>query len=279
MSQKPRMTRRLATLAAAALLATSAPAFAGDTTTPADYGVKPAVTSLKAAPRTAIIIGNSYTYYNCGLFDYLWGFSGAGKTKLETQMSTTAGAGLDWHDVKGLIDPRGKSWSYLFKKHDGRIFDAVILQGNSLEPIDPRMKDDYRKWAAIHAKTIRETGAEPVLLMTWARADKPEMTRSLADATISVGNEIGALVIPAGLAFAEVKRTHPEIALQMSDKSHPTAAGSYLASAVIWSSLMHESLVGNGWLGGCEKPLPPETARILQETAWRVTADFYGWKR
>lgn len=264
---------------AALCAALAAGASAGPAEVAADYAVKPVVTSLKAKPRTAIIIGNSYTYYNCGLFDYLWGFSGASKTtKLETQMSTTAGAGLDWHDVKGLIDPQGKSWTYIFKKRDGRIFDAVILQGNSLEPIDARMKDDYRRWAGIHAKTVRETGAEPVFMMTWAREGKPEMTKQLADATIAVANEQRALVIPVGLAFAEVKRTHPEITLIMPDKSHPTAAGSYLAGAVIWSSLMHENLSGNAFLGGCEKPLAPETAAKLQDAAWKVTKQFFGWK-
>lgn len=277
---KQRKFCAFATAVAAALTLTVAAQAAPASSIAGDFSVKPAVTSLKAKPKTAIIIGNSYTYYNCGLFDYLWGFSGASETtKLETQMSTTAGAGLDWHDVKGLLEPEGRSWTYLFKKHDGRIFDAVVLQGNSLEPIDPRMKDDFRKWAGIHAKTIRETGAEPLLLITWARKGKPEMTKALADATTAVANEVGAMAIPAGLAFAKVSREHPEIELIMPDNSHPTAAGSYLASAVIWAALTHESLVGNAFLGGCEKPLPPETARILQEAAWSTAVEFYGWTR
>lgn len=147
-----------------------------------------------------------------------------------------------------------------------------------MEPIDARMKDDYRKWAGIHAKTIRDTGADPVFMMTWAREGKPEMTKQLADATIAVANEQKALVIPVGLAFAEVKREHPEITLIMPDKSHPTAAGSYLAGAVIWSSLMHESLEGNTFMGGCEKPLQPEVAEKLQRAAWTVVKTFYGWQ-
>lgn len=243
-----------------------------------DYSIPPSVTALKSQPRTALIIGNSYAYYNCGQFDYLWGFSGSSKDKkLESEISTTAGAGLDWHDVKGLIAPTGDSWRYLFRKQAGRIFDAVILQGNSREPIDPRMKESFARWAAIHAGTIRDAGGEPMLMMTWAREGQPEMTKALADATIKVGNDNGMMVIPVGLAFAEVKRLYPEIKLIMPDKSHPTAAGSYLASAVIWSSLMRESLAGNDFLGGCEKPLVKETALKLQETARAVTKAVFGW--
>lgn len=266
-------------LSAALLAAFAAGASAGPAEIAGDFSVRPQVTAAQAKPRTALIIGNSYTYYNCGLFDYLWGFSGASaQTKLESEIATIAGAGLDWHDVEGLVNPAGDSWKFLFKKENGRIFDAVILQGNSREPIDPRMKESFARWAGIHAATIRKTGAEPLLMMTWAREGQPEMTQALADATTAVANANAMRVIPVGLAFAEVKRLYPEITLIMPDKSHPTAAGSYLASAVIWSALMHESLSGNSFLGGCEKPLSADTAKKLQEAAWTTVRTFYGWE-
>ncbi|MBM6705019.1 hypothetical protein H6A60_11130 [Sutterella massiliensis] len=63
----------------------------------------------------------------------------------------------------------------------------------------------------------------------------------------------------------------------MPDHSHPTAAGSYLAGAVIWSTLMKESLEGNTFPGGCEKPLPPEVTLKLQKAAWDVTKAFFRW--
>ena len=46
--------------------------------------------------------------------------------------------------------------------------------------------------------------------MTWAYADKPEMTKQLADATIAVANENNALVIPVGLAFANALKQRPD---------------------------------------------------------------------
>lgn len=272
------MIKRSVILSVALAFLASGACVAGDVGILDNYSVKPQVTKLSKVPQKALIVGNSYTYYNCGLFDYLWGFSAESpKTKLETEISTTAGAGLDWHDIKGLIDPQGNSWKFLFKKQDGRIFDAVILQGNSREPIDPRMKDSFSHWANVHAATIRETGAEPLLMLTWAREGQPEMTKELADATITVANDNGMRVVPVGLAFAEVKRLYPQIQLIMPDKSHPTAAGSYLASAVIWSTLTGETLSGNKFLGGCEKPLAKEDAKKLQEVAWSVTKTFFGW--
>lgn len=81
-----------------------------------DPSVKPEVLSLKNAPQNVLMVSNSYTYYNCGLFDYMWGFASDRKIPLQTQMATIAGADLDWHDVKRLMDPPGKSWSFIFKE-------------------------------------------------------------------------------------------------------------------------------------------------------------------
>lgn len=86
------------------------------------------------------------------------------------------------------------------------------------------------------------------------------------------------MVLPVGLAFAYVSETYPEINLIMPDQSHPTAASSYLASAVIFSALTKQSLEGSGYLGGCEKPLSAYEAQKLQKTAWDTVKDFYGWK-
>lgn len=159
-----------------------------------------------------------------------------------------------------------------------RVFDAVILQENSLEPIDPRRSAGFRNEAEKQIAAVRGLGVEPLLMIAWARQGRPEMTRQLADATTTEANKRRVMAVPVGLAFAESQRLHPESELIMPDHSHPTAAGSYLASAVIWSTLKHESLEGNAFLGGCEKPLAPETAAKLQKTVWEVVRTFFDWK-
>ena len=81
-----------------------------------------------------------------------------------------------------------------------------------------------------------------------------------------------------GLAFAESLKARPDLILHQADKSHPTAAGSYLYGAMIYSLLYKKSPEGLKYLGECEKPLKPEDATFLQKTAWKVMTDFYGWK-
>lgn len=66
----------------------------------ADYTVKPQVTSLKTTPKTVLLVGNSFMYYNCGVNGTLSGIVKAKGGKLASTMATIGGAGLDWHDVK-----------------------------------------------------------------------------------------------------------------------------------------------------------------------------------
>ena len=280
-----RMMKFCATAAAAVLGACLMTSVAGAAE---DYSVAPLVKGLKAAPASVLLVGNSFMYYNCGVSGYVSGIAKDKKTAMSTSMVTIAGAGLDWHDVKSYLRPNAiNSYSTLndgsnrliFHKHpDGKVFDVVVLQDNSQGPVHPELKKFFKKYAAIHSKDIRATGAEPAFLMTWAYADRPEMTKALADATIVVANENKALVIPAGLAFAAALKERPDMKLTVADNRHPTAAGTYLEGAVIYAALSGKSPVGAKYLGGCEKPLSAADAKFLQEIAWKTVKDFYGWK-
>lgn len=272
--------RILTTAAVAALLAMGA-------ASAADWTVQPKVTSLKAAPERVLLVGNSFMYYNCGVNGYISGFAKAKNVKLRATMATIGGAGLDWHLVKTYLRPDGlSSYSTLndgsnrlvFNKYpDGKVFEAVVMQDNSQGPIHPELSKFFKKYAAIHAKDIRETGAEPIFLMTWAYADRPEMTQELADATTAVANDNDALVIPAGIAFANALKGRPDLKMTVADNRHPTAAGTYLEAAVIFAALTKTSPEGADYLGGCEKPLAKEDAAYLQSVAWKTVREFYGW--
>jgi hypothetical protein len=61
--------------------------------------------------------------------------------------------------------------------------------------------------------SVRAKGAKPVFFMSWAYADKPEMTAQLAEAYTVAGNANNGLVIPAGLAFARAISKQHELNL------------------------------------------------------------------
>ena len=248
----------------------------------------PLVTHLDKAPASVLLVGNSFMYYNNGVGSYARQISVDQKAPISFTMATIGGAGLDWHLVKTYLRPSGlRSYTTAndgsnrlkFRDYpDGKIFDAVVLQDNSQGPIHPELAPRFRKYAAIHCKDIREVGSEPLIMMTWAYADRPEMTEQLASATITVANENRAMVVPVGLAFANARKGSPELRLIVADNRHPTPAGTYLEACVLFATLSGKSPVGAKCTGVGEARVTEAEARYLQEVAWQTVKDFFGWK-
>jgi hypothetical protein len=94
----------------------------------------------------------------------------------------------------------------------------------------------------------------------------------LAEAYTIAGNANNALVIPAGLAFARAIAKQPELNLYVADKRHPSLAGTYLATCVVFAALTGRSPVGNPYLAGVDA----QTAAFLQNVAWETVQEYYG---
>jgi hypothetical protein len=244
---------------------------------------KPAVTSLGPNfPKSEIFVGNSFFYYNNGMPGHLSQLEKAAdpdhKQDYRATMVTIGGSGLDWHDVESYFRPNSIA-SYSFDDHNvvvfnkpDKLFDVAVMMDCSQCPIHPRLKGAFTEFAKKDSDIVRAHGATPVFFMSWAYADKPEMTAQLAEAYTVAGNENNALVIPAGLAFARALSKQPELNLYVADNRHPTLAGTYLAACTVFAALTGRSPVGNPYLAGIDEP----TARFLQNVAWETVQDYYG---
>jgi hypothetical protein len=269
------MSRTRARLVAGLMLAALAwaPPLAAET--------KPRITETGvASPASAIFIGNSFFYYNNGIHSIFGGFVRTANPpgRIRTTMVTISGSGADWHDVGAYFRPNaiGK-YSFdaknnvVFNKID-TLFDVAIMMDCSQCPIHPELKTVFADTIKAHAETVRKHGAVPVLFMSWAYADKPEMTAELAEAYTKAGNDIGALVIPAGLAFARAVNQVAGVNLYAPDKRHPSPAGSYLAAATSYAALYRRSPAGSSYTAG----LDASSAKALQAVAWETVQDYYG---
>jgi hypothetical protein len=244
---------------------------------------RPIVTSLGPDfPKTAIFIGNSFFYYNNGMPGHVSLLEKAAdpdhKQDYRAAMVTIGGSGFDWHDVESYFRPNAiGSYSFddqnniVFNKRD-RLFDVAVMMDCSQCPIHPRLKTVFTEFAKKDSDIVRAHGARPVFFMSWAYADKPEMTAQLAEAYTIAGNENNVLVIPAGLAFARAISKQSELNLYAADKRHPSLAGTYLAACTTFAALTGRSPVGNSYLAGIDQP----TARFLQTVAWETVQDYYG---
>jgi hypothetical protein len=226
-------------------------------------------------PTRVLFVGNSYLYYGDSLHNHVQRLVIAGDPSLSGKLSyksaTIGGAVLAHHNIDYLTKP-------------GQIgvkepFQLVILQGGSAEPLSEEARAQFRAKVFEFHKVIAERGGRTALYLTHAyvkphKQAKPENIRLTEDLYVSVGNEVGALVIPVGLAFEEAYRRRPDIKLHKDfDGSHPELIGTYLAACTVYASLYGKSPVGNSYtyFGKIDK----ETASFLQQVAEDTVKKFY----
>lgn len=230
------------------------------------------------APKRVLLVGNSYLYYNDSLHNHLRRMVAEADAELgkalQYKSATIGGATLAHHNVDWLTGP-------------GQIgvkepFELVILQGHSAAALSEKRQADFRTAATAHAKIIAERGGKVALYMTHAyvpphKQAKPENIGLIDDFFVTMGNELGALVIPVGLAFDEAYRRDPAIRLHNAqDHSHPSLLGSYLAAATVYATIYGRSPVGNAY--DAYGAIDAKTVAFLQQVAQDTVTGFFARK-
>lgn len=205
-------------------------------------------------PKRILFIGNSFTARN-----NLPGLIAAMATErgkpFEHRLINVGGASLRMHwngaHARRAIETGG--------------FDTVVLQEQSTLPVKnaKRMHENVR----LFADAIKAAGARMALYMTWARRHAPESQKLITDAYASIGEELGATVVPVGPAWERFLGEHEHPALHDKDQSHPSLAGSYLAACVFLEVLFGEDPTT---LAHDVPGLDAADRTLLQEAARRV---------
>jgi hypothetical protein len=244
---------------------------------------KPKLTDVGIeGPKSSIFIGNSFFYYNNSMHSHVLAMSRAAdpsnRAAYRGTSVTISGPGFDWHDTESYFRPNAIGrYSFdddnniFFVKLD-KLFDVAIMMDCSQCPIHPQLKPVFVDFAKKGSDAARRHGAKPVFFMSWAYADRPEMTAQLAEAYTVAGNDNDAFVIPAGLAFARSVAQRPQLNLYARDKRHPSLEGTYLAAATVYAALYQQTPVGNAYTAGIDA----DTALFLQTVAWETVQDYYG---
>jgi hypothetical protein len=139
-------------------------------------------------------------------------------------------------------------------------YDLVVLQQGPSSL--PESRANLLQWSHTFADAIRAAGGTPAFYTVWPESWR----RSAFDAVISsyraAARDTAGLLLPVGVAWKSVLRTHPKLALYGPDGFHPTRLGSYLAAVTIAAGLTKRSPVGLPRLG-----VPAKTALVLQRAA------------
>lgn len=199
-----------------------------------------------------LFIGNSFTQRN-DLPALLAQLAAARGIALQHGLISVGGASLRTHWNAGRAAQAIESGKY----------DHVVLQEQSTLPVKnaTRMAENVRLFDG----AIKQAGAKTVLYMTWARQHAPEAQSVISAAYTSIGQELGALVIPVGMAWQRFLAKHSSPMLHDPDQSHPTLAGSYLAACVFSAVLCQANPVGVevGPTG-----LAADERKVLQQAGW-----------
>jgi hypothetical protein len=222
-------------------------------------------TSPIDTPQRVLFIGNSLVYYNGALQTHTHRIAAAATPPLMVRDGFKSvhitGAFLHHYPIEFLVTPGN-----LGSKEP---FQIVVLAGSIQEAMTEAARARYRQKVIEFDAIIKKHGARTALLWLPAvvkpnpLADSDMFQRS-QEIMLSVGNEVGALVIPVALAYQAAYRQRPGIKLQMGyDGSHPTLAGQYLAASVVYGSLYSRSAAGNpyDYFGAFVQKIADETVR------------------
>jgi hypothetical protein len=239
---------------------------------------RPVAGDVSAVPSSILWVGNSFFYYNNSLHNHFGRLvaSASDTPRVRGTSVTISGSGLDWHDLESLLRPDGIGrYSFVGDNEvrfnpPGPQFDTVIMMDCSQCPVHPKLQPVFHATVRRHVETLRRHHVRPVLFMSWAYQDKPEMTAGLAEQYTLAGRTNDALVIPAGLAFARALARQSDLPLYEPDKRHPSLAGTYLAACTVYASLYRRSPVGLAYTAG----LAEDLAARLQAAAWETVQDY-----
>ncbi len=150
-----------------------------------ETSVAPEVTTLGIDnPKTALYVGNSYSFYNCGVHGYVRGLARAAERPWKARLQTISAGMLSFHDVEYYLSAH--EMDPYVQSDSPKMFDVVFLQGMSSESIAKKRIPLFKKYLKQHIETIRAKGSIPVVVVTWTKADKMNKdTRRLADSIIA----------------------------------------------------------------------------------------------
>lgn len=215
---------------------------------------------------SVLFIGNSYTYAN-DLPTMLVNIAASFGDVVTKDSQTPGGATFQVHTNNQAT----------FDKIGLQDWDFVVLQGQSQEPsfADAQVNTQTIPYAKQLADSVYANNfcSEVLMYMTWGRENgDPQwapistfdgMNARLRAAYMRIADTVQGSVAPVGVAWKYVRDSYPTIDLYVSDGSHPSVEGTYLAACVFYSSIFRKSSVGSTFISSID----PTTATLLQGAA------------
>ena len=154
-------------------------------------------------------------------------------------------------------------------------WDDVVLQEQSqlLSFDEAQWRHETLPSARTLARRISAAGARTLLFMTWGyeigdRHNNPHdtyraMQARLGEGYTKLGEELGADVVPVGVAWRDALAARPQLPLWADDWRHPSLVGSYLGASVFYAALTGRDPAASRFTAG----IGAERAYFLRKVA------------
>ena len=221
-------------------------------------------TDQAVEPDSILFVGNSFTENLGGVENHVSALAGSENPPREIVAAarTMGGATLKTHHQES--DPNGVFGAVAAINAGDH--DVVVLQDDIPEYLEHALSP-FLEEARWFDQLVRDAGGETVFFMTWPyeRLDWVSLDE-IVGAHRQVEAELGAKVAPVGVAMANALAERPDLAMLGPDAEHESAAGHYLAAAVIYATVFDRTPEGLPF----HHMISAEDAAFLQRVAWQT---------
>jgi hypothetical protein len=211
-------------------------------------------------PRKILFIGDSFTYYQGGVYTHFEKLAAAGNPPLMVTADKSVFGGAFLHRLWDLKEP--------VKAIDTAAYDVVVLQ----EDIPETTVADFREYAGKFVAEARKNQARPVLFMAWAYPRLGWISMAeIAQAHRDAAQELNVDVAPVGLAWQQASKQRPGMNFYGPDREHPSVFGTYLATCVIYATIYNRDPSGFAYV---PSGVTLDEAVFLQKIAWQTVQDY-----
>lgn len=210
-----------------------------------------------------LFVGNSHTFYNnlSGMFVNI--IDNLGHKGDVHELSS------GYYSLRQFADTADRGGAVLDQTLSDQKWDFVILQENTSNALSSVAEKEMFPFARTLDEKIKASGAQTIFLMTWTPKDgikkmkREEAQSDIASCYMTIADELGSLLIPAGAGFLRCSQLYPEIELWNQDGQHPSPEGSYLAACLAYAVIYQESPEDCSYTGDLDQ----DVARKLQGIA------------
>lgn len=220
----------------------------------------PPCLTQRATPARTLMVGNSFTFWNRGLWFPLQDMLGGKERGVMVRPSVQGGASLATHAARERLNRQLEEGDY----------DLVILQGDIPESTVEAFEENARTLI----QRSRDSGAEPLLFMAWDYQRLGWLTlREIIAAHQRVADDSGVMLAPVGAAFLLARDRRQDLDLYDADREHPSVLGSYLALIILHATITGTDPRANTEMPGVFRRVRDDDARDLRQIAWQAIHD------